>query len=176
MAEQSWNAWFDAQLDGVANGLPFDLPASKQSYPAPPSDLVADLHMATRLARLDLGIESKTRANLRTRLAWMAMARGPIAKAQKHTGDLKVHFQISWRAGMAAVGLAVWMIIFSQSALAGPTPTQVSVPSSTHAPAGMSPAAPCLTATGQPKICTQTATQVQLSERRPVPTPMPDRH
>lgn len=175
MAEPSWNDWFDAQLDGVVIGLPFDLPAPKQSHPAPPLDLVADLHMATRLANLNLSVESKIRANLRTRLAWMVLARGPIAKAKKRTGALKLHFQISWRAGMAAVGLVVWMVIFSQSALAGPTPTQVSVPSSTHAPAGMSPSAPCLTATGQPKICTQTATQVQLSERRPVPTPMPDR-
>ena len=45
MAEQSWNSWFDTQLDLVANGLPFEFPSPKQANGTTATTLVADLQM-----------------------------------------------------------------------------------------------------------------------------------
>jgi hypothetical protein len=118
MSEQSGNSWFDTQLDLVANGLPFELPSPKQANEA---TLAADLQMAARLAGLNLSIESKTQANLRTRLAWMAMAQVPLAKNKTRSGQLGPHanpLQVSWLAGLAAVWLVVCLVIFNQPVLA----------------------------------------------------------
>jgi hypothetical protein len=117
MSEQSGNSWFDTQLDLVANGLPFELPSPKQANRA---TLAADLQMAARLASLDLSVESKTQANLRTRLAWMAMAQVPLAKNKIRSGQLGPHanpLRVSWLAGLAAVWLAVCLVIFNQPVL-----------------------------------------------------------
>jgi hypothetical protein len=116
MTEQSWNSWFDAQLDWVANGLPFESPAPKQSNPPPPAALVADLQVAARLANLDLGEESKTRANLRTRLAWMAIARGSIAKKPNRSAASNP-LRTAWFAGLATVWLIVCLVVVNQPAL-----------------------------------------------------------
>lgn len=117
MSEQSWNSWFDAQLDWMASGKAGASPA----VGAPPPALVSDLQAAARLATLNLGAESKTRAVLRTRLAWMAMAKAPVPQGRNHPGRPLMepfHFRSSWLAGLAAVFLAVFLTLFNQPALA----------------------------------------------------------
>ena len=121
MSEQSWNAWFDTQVDLLANGLSLEAPAAKQSYGTPPAALLSDLKMATRLANLNLGAESKIQANLRTRLAWMAMAKVPSTKAPSRSGPLVIHSRQArtfWFAGLAAVLMAVCLVVFNQPVLA----------------------------------------------------------
>lgn len=121
MTEQSWNAWFDTQLDLLANGLPFESPSQKQPNEEPSVDLLSDLQLAAQLAALNLGAESKIQANLRTRLAWMAMAKVPPAKARNRSGRAMPHsdhLRASWLAGLAIVLLAVILAIFNQPVLA----------------------------------------------------------
>jgi hypothetical protein len=121
MSEQSWNAWFDTQLDLLANGLPFESTLPKQSNGTPPVALLSDLQMAAHLANLNLAAESKTQANLRTRLAWMAMVKVPPAKARNRSVRAiphSDHLRASWLAGLAAVFMAVCLMIFNQPVLA----------------------------------------------------------
>ena len=121
MSEQSWNSWFNTQLDLLANGLPLESSSPKQSNGTPSAALLSDLQMAARLANLNLSAESKTQANLRTRLAWMAMAKVASAKAPNRSGRLSIHSghaRTFWFAGLAAVFMAVCLVIFNQPALA----------------------------------------------------------
>lgn len=121
MSEQSWNTWFDTQLDRLTTNDRVPNAVSKQTKNNPPAELVDDLFMATRLANLNMSDDTKLQAMLRTRLAWMTMAKTPNTRRFAHSEQpyrALLHFRITWMVGVVTVFLAIFLTAFNQPVLA----------------------------------------------------------
>jgi hypothetical protein len=120
MSEQSWNTWFDFQLEQLTTNGKVPNLASVQTKDTPPADLVDDLFIAARLADLNLDQGTEAKAMLRTRLAWIAMAKLPNTRNRVRPelpDQVRFHFRISRMIGLVTIFLAVFLTAFSQPAL-----------------------------------------------------------
>lgn len=121
MSEQSWNAWFDVQLERLTTNAKVSDLIPAQAKDTPPDALVSDLRIAIQLANLNLGHESKAQAMLRTRLAWMALSKTSDVRTRvylERPHHTPFHFRIAWMTGLVTVFLVVFLTIFSQPTLA----------------------------------------------------------